>query len=91
MSEQKELLQKYIFSFRDGGVEFKIFLNEELGRLKNIIKKSLQQEEVKNDTNMVRKSQDVLELMEDFKKNPISSSMVEKVVKIQHLVSEIQS
>jgi len=91
LNEQKELLQKYIFSFVDSGVEFKLFLNEEVGRLKNIINKGLQQEEIKSDTTMARKSTEVLELMEDFKKMPISTSMIEKIVKIQHLASEIQS
>ena len=89
--EQKELLQKYIFSFRDNGIELKIFLNEELGRLKKIIKKSLQTEEVKNDTTMAHKSKEVLKMMEGFKKTPISDSMIEKIVKIQNLASEIQS
>jgi len=91
LREQKELLQKYIFSFSDNSVEFKLFLNEELGRLKNIIKKSLKIKEIKNDTLMMRKSKEVLKLMETFKKTPISTSMIEKIVKIQNLASEMQS
>jgi hypothetical protein len=91
VKEQKELLQKYIFSFRDDGVELKLFLNEELGRLKNIIKKSLKSDEIKNDLTMENKSKEVLKLMESFKEIPISASMVEKVVKIQNLASEIRS
>ena len=91
VGEQKELLQKYIFSFRDDGVELKLFLNEELGRLKNIIKKSLKSDEIKNDLTMENKSKEVLKLMESFKEIPISTSMVEKVVKIQNLASEIRS
>ena len=31
---QRELLGKYISSFSDNGVEFKFFLNEEIGNLK---------------------------------------------------------
>jgi len=91
LNEQKELLQKYIFSFKDNGVEFKLFLNEELGRLKNIIEKSLKIKEIKNDTIMVHKSKEVLKLMETFKETPISTSMVDKIIKIQNLASEIQS
>jgi len=89
--EQKELLQKYIFSFRDDGLELKVFLNEELGRLKSIIKNSLNTEEIKNDSMMESKSKEVLKLMEEFKQTPISSSMIEKIVKIQTLASEIKS
>jgi len=89
--EQKELLQKYIFSFKSSGIELKLFLNEELGRLKNIIKKSLKTEEIKNDAVMTRKSKGVLKLMETFKETPISASMIGRIIKIQNLASEIQS
>tara|TARA_R100000008_G_scaffold85398_1_gene75220 strand:+ start:237 stop:1061 length:825 start_codon:yes stop_codon:yes gene_type:complete len=91
MAEQKELLQKYIFSFMDDGLEFKLYLNEELGRLKSVVKSSLQTDEIKSDANMCRKSEQVLEVMEGFKKTPISNSIVEKIIKIQKLASEIQS
>jgi len=91
LREQKELLQKYIFSFRDNGVEFKLFLNEELGRLKTVIKNGLKIEEIEKDSVLQRKSKEVLTLMETFKEEPLSSAMVEKIVKIQHLASEIKS
>ena len=56
LEEQKRLLQNYISSFGDNGVQLKIFLNEELGRLKSIIKKSLNKEEIKLDTRMANKA-----------------------------------
>ena len=37
INEQKELLTKYISSFIDNGIELKVFLNEELGRLKRLL------------------------------------------------------
>ncbi len=91
MAEQKQLLQKYVFSFADNGLEFKLFLNEELGRLKNIVKDSLSMEEVKADSEMQEKSREVLNMMESFKEEPISASMIKKIIKIQGLVGEIQS
>ena len=91
MAEQKQLLQKYVFSFADNGLEFKLFLNEELGRLKKIVKNSLSTEEIKADPEMQKKSQEVLGLMESFKEKSISTSMIKKVIKIQSLVGEIRS
>ena len=84
-------MQKYIFSFADNGIELKLFLNEELHRLKKTIKNSLKIKEIKNDIEMVNKGKEVLELMESFKKKSISKLMINKVIKIQHLASEIKS
>jgi hypothetical protein len=37
LSEQKDLLNRYITSFADDGFELKLYLNEELGRLKSAL------------------------------------------------------
>ena len=46
LAEQKNLLNNYILSFSDEGLELKIYLNEELGRLKKTI---LEKSESKQD------------------------------------------
>jgi hypothetical protein len=91
LREQKELLTKYITSFVDNGIELKLFLNEEIARLKNIVKESLSIQEVKDDEEMKTKTNKVLEIIEDFKKHKIGKNLVEKVLMIQNLVSEIQA
>ena len=40
ISEQNELLNKYIVSFVDNGIDLKIFMNEENTRLKNELNNS---------------------------------------------------
>jgi len=90
LEEQKRLLQNYISSFGDNEVQLKIFLNEELGRLKNIIKKSLNKEEIKLDTHMTNKANKVLNLMETFKTKQFNKEMLAQVMKIQNLAKEIQ-
>ena len=40
--EQRRLLTQYIFSFSDDGLSLKVHLNEEIGRLKKIVKDSLE-------------------------------------------------
>ena len=91
LREQKELLTKYITSFVDNGIELKLFLNEEIARLKNIVKESLSMQEIKDDKEMKTKTNKVLEIIEDFKKHKIGKNLVEKVLMIQNLVSEIQT
>jgi hypothetical protein len=89
ISEQKELLSRYISSFTDNGLELKIFLNEELSRLKKNINNSLLLKEIKQDPDMVRKTKEVLEILNNFKKENINKSMIINVLKIQNLVKEI--
>tara|TARA_R110000824_G_scaffold117863_7_gene269927 strand:- start:1411 stop:2229 length:819 start_codon:yes stop_codon:yes gene_type:complete len=90
MSEQKELLNKYVLSFLDNGVEFKFYLNEEITRIKENIKKSLRMEDIKKDTKIKEKVEKVLNLLENFAKNPISEETLKHILKMQVLVSEIQ-
>ena len=89
LEEQKALLGKYISSFTDNGLELKIFLNEEVGRLKNLIKDSLKKEGVVLQEELASKIKEVLNIIEDFKNKEVDQEMVERVLKIQSLVREI--
>ena len=89
LPEQKELLNYYVLSFSDNGISFKIYLNEELGRLKNKVSLLGEMKEVEKDQLMIEKSEKVLKIINDFKKNPIDMGMTRKILKIQKLVSEI--
>ena len=91
LAEQRQLLNYYITSFSDNGVDLKVFLNEEVGRLKEIIKLSLESDEIKEDRNMLDSTKKVLGLIDGFKKTPINEDTIKQVLKIQNLVKEIQS
>ena len=90
LEEQKELLNKYISSFADNGLGLKIYLNEEIGRLRQIIEESLQTSEMREDSNMLESTKKVLAIIGDFKEKQVDADTLEKVLKIQNLVSEIQ-
>lgn len=89
--EQTKLLNKFIYSFSDNGLELKVYLNEEIGRLKEAVEKSLELEEIKSDQNMVNNTNNVLEILNTFKDAPLSEAGVRKILKIQELVREVQS
>lgn len=91
LEEQRTLLQRYIMSFADNGTGLSLYLNEELGRLKKVIGESKAMKEITEDTEMKNNTEQVLQLLESFKQTPISMDMVKKVLKIQNLVSEMQS
>jgi hypothetical protein len=91
LEEQRSLLNKYILSFKDNGVEFKMFLNEEIYRLRDSVEGSLNLQEVKEDKLLTDKTKGVLETIDGFKEHPINEGMLKQVLKIQSLVREIQN
>ena len=88
LSEQKELLNRYILSF-SSDIDMKIYLNEELGRLHGALQQALATDEIKSDNAMTESTNSVINMIEEFRDTPVDKSLVEKVLKIQNLVHEI--
>lgn len=86
LTEQKQLLNKLIFSFTDGGVGFKVYLNEELGRLKSTLMKAFQAEK---DPMLLENANKVQGLIESFAKQPINEETLMRVMQIQELAKEL--
>ena len=91
LNEQKELLNRYILSFSDNGIDVNIYLNEELGRLHGVLTDALVSAEIKTDATMVESTKRVISMIDGFRKTPVNKDLIEDVLKIQNLVSEIQA
>ena len=91
LEEQRILLNKFITSFYNKGAELNIYLNEEVGRLKNELENSLKREEFLTDEQMSENAKKVLNLLESYKNKKPNKEMVEEVIKIQGLVQEIRT
>ena len=91
LSEQKDLLNRYVMSFADNGVSLKMFMGDELYRLESALNESLAAPLLKDDQGMADATKQVVGVIQEFKKQPISESMIKKVLKIQNLVSEIKN
>lgn len=89
--EQNKLLSAYIVSFSDNGIALKMFLNEELSRLKAVVSDSRTLNEIASDEAMVKKTDKVVQTIDDFKERPIDRQMLMQVMKIQELAAEIES
>ena len=89
LNEQKELLTYYIASFADNALELKVFLNEELSRLKTKLIESKKVEEIKNDEDMLRKTNEVIEKLQSFTTAQITEDVLSTVLRTQSLVDEI--
>ncbi len=86
---QKDLLTKYVASFADDGLELKMFLNEEIGSLKEKVKASLEDSVINEDGDMLFKTKKVLEKLENYKNKEIDHTVVAEILKIQQLAKEI--
>ena len=89
--EQNKLLSAYIVSFSDNGIALKMFLNEELSRLKGALVSSRSLNEISSDDAMLAKTDKVVETIDAFKDRQIDRKMLMQVMKIQELVAEIES
>ncbi len=61
---QKELLGHYISSFSDNGLGLKVYLNEEIGRLKDELQTAKQGELIKNDNLLKEKVEKVYNILD---------------------------
>jgi len=91
LAEQKELLTHYISSFADNALGLKIFLNEEILRLKLQLNEALSISEIKNDIEMHNKTKKIVERLNTFAKQEFNDEMLLTVLKTQSLVKEIYS
>ena len=78
LSEQKDVLKHFITDSGDN-IEFKLYLNEEIGRIKTELRES-----------KVAEREDLLKVVDSFRKHEINYNLVEKVIKLQQLVHEIK-
>lgn len=88
LEEQKELLTNYLVSFSDNGLSLKVFLNEELERVRNGLKQCLKMTEIEEDKSMKQKTNIIIEKLELFKKKELDQQMLSELLKIQHFVHE---
>jgi len=87
--EQKTLLNLYISSFVDNSLGLKIFLNEEISRLKDQLEKSKEGEYISSDEQMSSKTTQIIEKLEGYKDSQADQNMLLTILKIQQLVGEI--
>ena len=89
MEEQKNLLSHYITSFSDNSLELKMFLNEEIGRLKEKLTTAKNSDEINSDSSMSDKTQQILDRLDGYSQETISENVIMTVLKTQQLVKEI--
>lgn len=90
LEEQKILLEKYISSFKDNGLELKIHLDQEIGRLKKEVQECSSDNIIQESEILKKKLARVSEILNGFVTQTPNDEMLKKVISIQSLVKEIQ-
>ena len=86
--EQKELLNKYIVSFGDNLVEFKVHVNEEISRLKEEVYGLAEKDVFNEDADLKQKLSGVSETLNRLQTKKISPALIETIMQVQKLVKE---
>jgi len=89
LEEQKKLLNYYITSFVDNSLELKMFLNEEISRLKTKLTEATMVDCIASDETMVDKTKAVVQKLDEFKNESVSEEVLLTVLKAQSLVKEV--
>ena len=84
---QRKLLSKYITSYRDDGLEFKLYLYEEIDRLKD----ELTDKKTKADKQLSENLNKVVEKIKNYSSRAIDESFMSEVLAVQSLVGELGS
>ena len=88
LTEQRNLLNKYIVSFSDSDVEFKVYVNEELDRIKENLSILREDKDIKADDQMLNRVSQLEEVVGRFQTRKIDTDMIEKIMSIQSLIAE---
>ena len=83
LQEQKDLLNRYITSYADDGLELRVYLNEELSRLKGLVTEATGNTE---EPLIVTKLKGIQEYLEGFRKREFTGDDLNKILKTQQLL-----
>lgn len=82
---QRKLLNKYISSYEDRGIELRTYLYEEVDRIKSHLKASLPTQ----DKDTSKKIKKVVERIDMYNQRKVDKEFITEVMKIQSLVEEM--
>jgi len=87
LQEQKELLNRYITSFADDGFELRLYLNEELSRLKASLEMVMSD---KPASLIETRAQEVRKYLEEFRHRDFTEHDLNRILKTQQLIEELR-
>jgi hypothetical protein len=90
IKEQKELLSKYISNTEDD-LELKIYLNEEISRIKQEVSTIKENKDLNSDTELSEKIKALDEGLQSLKIENIDEQLIKRVMLIQEFINEVKN
>jgi len=90
LPEQKNLLSKYIQSFGENEVDFRLAVGSELKRIHESVKKSMRLPDIAADEEMINNTNKVLQKIENLNVSNIDDRDLKSILKLQSLVKEYE-
>ena len=72
----------------ENAIEFKLYINDEIHRLREVVKKLQNKKEVLLDESLSNKNRQILGVLDSFKSQRISDDMIKTILKMQALAVE---
>ncbi len=85
---QKDLLSRYVTLSPENATDFKIYISDEIERLKNSLKSMQATKQAVLDESLSQKSRQIYTVLDNFKSQKISDHMIKTILKIQALAEE---
>jgi len=85
---QKNLLSRYVTLSPENAVEFKLYINDEISRLKEVVANLQSKKEVLLDESLGQKSREILGVLDGFSVQKINDDMIKTILKVQALAVE---
>ena len=87
---QKQLLSHYVSSFSDNGLELKIYMNEEVSRLKSELLEKREEVNISSDKVLKEKFEKVYTILDQTKTREIDTETLEIVLSTQQLLEDME-
>jgi hypothetical protein len=87
---QKQLLSHYISSFSDNGLELKVYMNEEISRLKTELLGKKEEVNISSDKVLKEKFEKVYTILDQTKTREIDTETLEIVLNTQQLLEDME-
>jgi len=91
LENQKILLKKFMISSGEDNADFLVFMNDELGVISTSLSNAHKIAEAKEDKEILKKLAEVKIKFEKMKEEEIDESFLQKVLKFQKLIHEIEN
>ena len=90
LPEQKTVLNRFITSFNENEVDFRLYVGTELKRIKESVEASLKLPEIQDDQEMIDNTRRVIEQVSNFNVSNLNEQQILKILKLQKLVREYE-